>query len=101
MRAISCAILIAAVCGCGSERQATAPQAALVQLSPNGQYHVAYLPTLGGTRTRPTGINNRGWAAGFANRPGNATRVAALWRDASIDTLGTLGGPNSGVLCPG
>ncbi len=101
MRPTLWAILIAALCGCGSEPHATAPLTALVQLSPNRQYHVAYLPTLGGTRTRPTGINNRGWVAGFANRLGNATRVAALWRDGSIDTLGTLGGPNSGVLWPG
>jgi len=101
MRHISSAILIAGLWACGSEPRATAPLNALVQLSPTLHYDVVYLTTLGGTRTRPTGINNRGWVAGFANRPGNATRVAALWRAGSLDTLGTLGGPNSGVLWPG
>src|SRR6266516_455407 len=101
MRHISSAILVAALWACGSEPRATAPLNALVQLSPTLHYHVVYLTTIGGTRTRPTGINNRGWVAGFANRPGNATRVAALWRAGSLDTLGTLGGPNSGVLWPG
>ena len=74
MRHISSAILIAGLWACGSEPRATAPLNALVQLSPTLHYDVVYLTTLGGTRTRPTGINNRGWVAGFANRPGNATR---------------------------
>ena len=102
MRHASYAILIAAVCGCGSEPRVTAPLNALLQPAATvPRYSVAYLPTLGGTRNRPTGINNQGWVAGFTNRPGNGTRVAALWRDGSLDTLGTLGGPNSGVLWPG
>lgn len=102
MRPLSSAILAAALYGCGSEPRVTAPLNALLQPSPsNTRYTVAYLPTLGGRRTRPTGINNRGWVAGFANRPGNTNRVAAVWRDGALDTLGTLGGPNSGVLWPG
>lgn len=105
MRHVSCAILIAAVWGCGSEPRTTAPLDALLQPTPaNVRYTVEYLTTLGGRRNRPTGINNRGWLAGFVNRPDNATRVAALWHASSIntvDTLGTLGGPNSGVLWPG
>jgi len=60
-----------------------------------------YLPTLDGSRNRPSGISNGGWIAGFVNRPGNATRVAALWRRSALDTLGTLGGPNSVVQWPG
>lgn len=102
MRPLSSAILAAALCGCGSEPRVTAPLNTLLQPGPsNTRYAVAYLPTLGGSRTRPTGINNRGWVAGFANRPGNTNRVAAVWRDGALDTLGTLGGPNSGVLWPG
>ncbi len=103
MRHVSSALLVAAaLCGCGSEPRVTAPLNALLQPTPtNTRYTVTYLPTLGGSRNRPTGINNRGWVAGFANRPGNGTRVAALWRDGRLDTLGTLGGPNSAVLWPG
>jgi len=106
MRHISCAVLVAAVCGCGYESQVTPPLDARVHPpaadAPSGtRYTIAYLPTLGGSRNRPGGLNNRGWVAGFVNRPGNATRVAALWRDGSLDTLGTLGGPNSNVQWPG
>ena len=53
------------------------------------------------SRNRAAGISNSGLIAGFVNRPGNATRVAALWRNESLDTLGTLGGPNSNVQWPG
>ncbi|HEU5261497.1 MAG TPA: hypothetical protein VFU41_08765, partial [Gemmatimonadales bacterium] len=101
MRHISCAILIAALSGCGNEPPLTPPLDARVHLSPNVRYDVVYLRTLDGRLNRPTGINNQGWVAGFVNRPGNATRVAALWRDRSLDTLGTLGGPNSSVQWPG
>jgi len=101
MRPTSCAILIAAGFGCGSEPQATAPRAALIQGAPTARYTVAYLPTLGGTRNRPTGINSQGVVAGFVNRPDNATRVAAVWSHGLLDTLGTLGGPNSALLWPG
>ena len=103
MRHISSAFLVTtALYGCGSEPRVTAPLNALLQPTPaNTRYTVTYLPTLGGSRNRPTGINNRGWVAGFANRPGNGTRVAALWHDGVLDTLGTLGGPNSAVLWPG
>jgi len=107
MRHLSPAILIAAVAACGYEPQATTPppfdarvhQPAEAELA--AQYTIVYLPTLNGSRNRPTGISNSGLVAGFVNRPGNATRVAALWRSNSLDTLGTLGGPNSGVLWPG
>ena len=68
MRPTSCAILIAAGFGCGSEPQATAPRAALIQGAPTARYTVAYLPTLGGTRNRPTGINSQGVVAGWGLR---------------------------------
>lgn len=70
-------------------------------LESGARYTISYLPTLNGSRNRPSGISNSGWIAGFVNRPGNATRVAALWRKGSLDTLGTLGGPNSIVQWPG
>jgi probable HAF family extracellular repeat protein len=101
MRHISCAILIAAVCGCGTEPQPTQPLAAKQQLTAATQYDIAYLGTLNGSRNRASGINGDGAVAGFVNRPGNATRVAAYWHDGVLDTLGTLGGPNSVVQWPG
>ena len=106
MRHISSAILIAAaVGGCGYEPLITPPPPldARVHAPAAGgaRYTVAYLPTLGGSRNRAAGISNSGLVAGFVNRPGNATRVAAFWRDGSLDTLGTLGGPNSNVQWPG
>lgn len=68
---------------------------------PGARYTITYLPTLDGSRNRASGISNSGIVAGFVNRPGNATRVAAFWNGASLDTLGTLGGPNSIVQWPG
>jgi probable HAF family extracellular repeat protein len=65
-----------------------------------GMYHVINLPSLGGTSSAGSSINNRGWAAGVSNLPGDQVQHAALWRDDSIVDLGTLGGPNSGVLWP-
>ena len=106
MRYVSCALftVVLAVSGCShdegisldprlSRETAAATSAA--------QYTIAYLPTLGGSRNRPSGISNNGLIAGFVNRAGNTTRVAAFWRDGSLDTLGTLGGPNSVVQWPG
>jgi len=63
-------------------------------------YHVARLPSLGGTASAGSSINNRGWVAGFSNLPGDQTRHATLWRHRSILDLGTLGGPNSSVAWP-
>jgi probable HAF family extracellular repeat protein len=68
--------------------------------SSKGTYHVINLPSLGGTSSAGSSINNRGWAAGISNLPGDQVQHAALWKDDSIVDLGTLGGPNSGVLWP-
>ena len=101
MRPISCALLLAAVCGCSNETQITQPPDASVQRSPR-EYQVTKLTSsLGGTVSRGDAINNRGWVAGFSSQPSNQTRHAALWRDGSITDLRTLGGPNSSVVWPG
>ena len=75
-------ILIAAVSSCGYEPQATPPppydarvhQPAEAELG--AQYTIAYLPTLGGSRNRPTGIASNGLVAGFVNRAGERQVVS-------------------------
>jgi len=110
MRRISCAILIAAVVGCSDEAQVTQPlegtqpPEVLARQAPSAEYTVVKLSaSLGGTVSRGSGINNRGWVVGFSNLTGDRTRHATLWRDGSIIDLGTLGGPhvNSSVQWPG
>ncbi|MGE5801866.1 MAG: hypothetical protein ACM358_06390, partial [Gemmatimonadota bacterium] len=102
MRSALCAVLILVVNGCAYDSSNSLdPRVSRASLEAGARYTISYLPTLGGSRNRPSGISNSGWIAGFVNRPGNATRVAALWRKGSLDTLGTLGGPNSIVQWPG
>jgi len=104
MRYTSSVLLLAVLWGCSHDQGVpfdprvaretiTAPRAA--------RYAISYLPTLDGSRNRAAGISNSGLVAGFVNRPANATRVAALWLGNVLDTLGTLGGPNSIVQWPG
>ena len=105
MHRVSCALLaVSAISGCRHDRSVSfdprVSRGTLTELS-EVRYTVAYLPTLGGSRNRAAGISNSGLIAGFVNRPGNATRVAAFWRGTVLDTLGTLGGPNSIVQWPG
>ena len=63
-------------------------------------YRVTILPSLGGTASAGSSINNRGWVAGFSNLAGDRTRHATLWHHQRIVDLGTLGGPNSSVAWP-
>jgi probable HAF family extracellular repeat protein len=63
-------------------------------------YTIQVLDSLDGTASGGISINNRGWVAGWSNEAGDATVHATLWRNGSIDDLGTLGGPNSAVLWP-
>ena len=57
--------------------------------------------TVGGSFNVAAAINSSGWLAGYANEADDLTRQAAVWRDGRIDTLGTLGGPNSAVVWTG
>jgi probable HAF family extracellular repeat protein len=67
-------------------------------------YAVVNLPSLGGTVSSGNSLNDRGWAAGTSNLPGDTTQHAALWVGGTVMArgidLGTLGGPNSGVIWP-
>ena len=102
MRSASFAVLILAAASCVRDSSTSFdPRVSRGALESGPRYTVSYLPTLNGSRNRPSGISNSGWIAGFVNRPGNATRVAAVWRKNVLDTLGTLGGPNSIVQWPG
>ena len=102
MRHALFATTIAALWSCGPEPQVTEPPEAGLHVTAAPQYQVEILtPSLGGTISRGSGINNRGWVAGFSFETGNATLHAALWRRGSITDLGTLGGPNSRVPWPG
>jgi probable HAF family extracellular repeat protein len=102
MRTIACPILIAVLASCSDVPMATPPLEALTELAPNARYEITKFSSgLGGTVSRGTAINSRGWVAGFSSLPGNTTRHAALWRDGAIVDLGTLGGPNSSVVWPG
>ncbi|HEX3234890.1 MAG TPA: hypothetical protein VHR41_11880 [Gemmatimonadales bacterium] len=100
MRYISCAIVIAALGGCGSESRITQPIESRSQLQATPQYHVVKLPSLGGTLSRGMAINSQGWVAGWSNLP-DGTRRAVLWQnETSILNLGTLGGPGSSSTVP-
>ncbi len=79
---------------------ATALLAAGSAQSGQVSYQVTNLASLGGTSSFGSSINNRGWVAGSSNQAGDQTQQAALWRNGLVQQLGTLGGPNSGVLWP-
>ena len=102
MRNLSNFMVIAVMTACGNETRSTQPQEAINHRPP--QYDIVkFSASLGGTNSRGTAINNRGWVAGFSSLAQNMTRHAVLWRDGSLLDLGTLGGPgtNSSVVWPG
>jgi probable HAF family extracellular repeat protein len=66
-------------------------------------YKIVPLDTLGGLSGGGAGINNRGWATGFANQQEDNVSHAALWVGGpQVIDLGALGGPgfNSAVAWP-
>jgi probable HAF family extracellular repeat protein len=67
--------------------------------TPKG-YHVVTLASLGGTRSIGNSINDRTWVAGDSRLAGDQTIHASLWFAGRTFDLGTLGGPNSGVIWP-
>ena len=63
-------------------------------------YIVTNLPSLGGAVSSGNSLNDLGWASGTSNLSGDITQHATLWLDGRRIDLGTLGGPNSGVIRP-
>jgi probable HAF family extracellular repeat protein len=66
----------------------------------SSNYTVTDLGTLGGTFSQGEGVNNKGWATGFATLPGDLNQHGFLWRHGALIDLGTLGGPNSNAFVP-
>ena len=102
MRAVSLAILIAAVAGCATDAPVTPPRLALAPQGSQPSYRIDRLPTLFGN-SQGGGINNAGSIAGYSGRS-DGKRHAALWRSGVITDLGTLGtgsGLHSNVQWPG
>jgi probable HAF family extracellular repeat protein len=64
-------------------------------------YTVTDLGTLGGTSSYAVAINNKGWAGGAANLPGDTAQHAVVWRKGLKIDLGTFGGPNSALFGKG
>jgi probable HAF family extracellular repeat protein len=64
----------------------------------NRQYRIIKLPGIGGTSSVGTSINNRGWITGGSNDAGDTTQQAVIWAGDKVTPLGTLGGPNSGII---
>lgn len=103
MRRIATVIGMMTLVGCATEvptGQTSAPKAhSADRQGPATLYTVIALPSLGGT-SRGNAINESGTIAGYSNLPGGV-RHAALWENAAVTDLGTLGGPNSSVTWPG
>lgn len=109
MRKISCASLLAVVCGCNHDPQPTRPldvretRESIVSAA-TPRYDVDKIfASLGGTLSIGRSITNGGDIAGFSFKQGNTVRHAALWRRGVITDLGALGGDsvNSSVVWPG
>ena len=72
-----------------------------IQLVAQSQnYVITTLGTLGGTSSAAISINDSGLISGYSYLLGNQTQVAAVWQNGRPVSLGTLGGPNSGVEWP-
>ena len=94
------ALSVLAALSCASESQ-TLPTGPLFAAS-DRTYDIQLIDaTLGGSPSVGHAINARGWVAGYSNETGNATRQAVLWRDGSLEELGSLGGPSSSIVWNG
>jgi probable HAF family extracellular repeat protein len=109
MRRLSCLLVAVVLVACGRATEITEPPTA-ADASLNDRtasqgvpdhYEIVALPLLSGTQSAADAINSQGVLAGYATLAGNTVQHATLWRDGTIEDLGTLGGPNSGVLWPG
>jgi probable HAF family extracellular repeat protein len=92
MRHILFVMALIAVQACTESPPAQSPLTTSAAVEPAVTYIVDTLSTLGGRLNRPSGINNDGAVAGFANLPGDTIRHAMLWRDGLAIDLLTLGG---------
>lgn len=63
-------------------------------------YVITNLGTLGGTSSAAISINDSGLISGYSYQSGNQTQVAVIFQNGRPVSLGTLGGPNSGVEWP-
>jgi probable HAF family extracellular repeat protein len=61
-------------------------------------YYMLSLATLGGNQSDAVAINARNQITGYSWLSGNKIVRAVLWRTYRATDLGTLGGPNSGIL---
>jgi probable HAF family extracellular repeat protein len=59
------------------------------------RYQVQDLGTLGGDRTEPGGINDKGEIEGFAQLPGDSQEQAFFWANGKITAIPGLGATNS------
>lgn len=103
MRGMMMVVAAAVLCGCQAESASpgltstAAPEAIALA---ERRYELTRLPSLGGTDSRAMAINNVGWAAGVSHTADGARR-AVVWRNGSVESLGTLGGLSSAVARPG
>lgn len=98
----ACALLGVAACDASPPEAEEAAQAeATAELKQKRRgYHVIKLRSLGGTTSGGNSINDLGWATGTSTLDDNTTTRATLWLFGLKLDLGTLGGPNSGVIWP-
>jgi hypothetical protein len=93
------AAVVSAACS-GGTAPAAASTAEALNTVQGPRYVVTPLGSLGGTVSQGNSINDLGWVGGLSAVAGNATVHATIWRGRTPKDLGTLGGPNSGVLWP-